>query len=167
MSASPVLRLALPAMSNSALQALSSSLSPKSVEADEGTAGKIKVVGRYRTRWFSPGENYCVSPPLSSGDEEFADFPSTPAPPPSLMPIPDEASYNGPPQATAPSLIPVYHRCRTEWIHQGDPVAFTPGFNLEQFNAPVYVRPPENAPSWAQASAWALAQKSSEAPKKE
>jgi len=194
-------------------------------ETDESRAGKLKVVGRYRTRWLSPGKNYCVSPPLSSAeendgfpdfpvpppislvladeseaqqelptrqvvhrwrtewvpmgqevamspplssrDEEFADFPLTPAPPPSLMPIPDGPFYDGPPQATAPSLIPIYHRSRTEWIRRGDNFALTPGFNLEEFNAHVCEPRPAISASWAQASAWALAQKSSETPKKE
>lgn len=224
MSAPASLRhLAMYAASNRAAMPVSMCMSLQIPETDESHAGKLKVVGRYRTRWLSPGANYCVSPPLSSadeeypdfpvpppisvtlvdeseaqqempmrqvvhrwrtewvpmgqevamspplssGDEEYPDFPSTPAPPPSLMPIPDEAFYNGPPQATEPDLVPVYHRYRTEWIRQGDPVAFTPGFNLEQFNAHVCEPRPAISASWSQASAWALAQKSSETPNKE
>jgi hypothetical protein len=86
-------------------------------------------------------------------------------PPPSLMPIPDEAIFCGPPQATEPDLIPVYHRSRTEWICEGDPVALTPGYNLEEFNQHLCPPKPETAVSWSQASAWALAQKPSESSK--
>ena len=238
MSVTPsLLRFAAPAISNPALLALSASLSPKSAEAEESNVGNVKVVGRYCTRWFSPGENYCMTPSSVSRDEEIADFPVpipppisfelaqeteaemnaskrqvvhrwrtesipidqpfclTPLPtgrvilqdawnlrddappPPSLMPIPDEVSYDGPksafveergpPQATSPSLIPIYHRSRTEWIRPGDNFALTPGFNLEQFNAHVCEPKPATTSSWAQASAWALAQKSSDQPKKE
>ena len=266
MSVTPsLLRFAVPAMSNPALPSLAS-LSLQIPDTDESTAGKVKVVGRYRTRWFSPDENYCASPPFTSAEDEYPEFPtwmtpppislelaqeteeekaapkievvhrwrteSIPAnepfcltplptervapnefwgtcydaaghdlslvrtlvrlmdrdavnrqrhavatPPPSLMPIPDEAFFRGPksafaeergpPQATEPSLIPLYHRSRTEWIHQGDPVAFTPGYNLEAFNAHACEPKPATASSWSQASAWALAQQSSNQPKKD
>ena len=222
-----LLHLAMSAVSNRAAMPVSMCMSLQIPETDESHAGKVAVVGRYRTRWLSPGRNYCVSPPLSSAeendgfpdfpvpvlppisltladeseaqqeipmrqvvhrwrtewvpmgqevamspplssrDEEFADFPLTPAPPPSLMPIPDGPFYDGPPQATAPSLIPIYHRSRTEWIRRGDNFALTPGFNLEEFNAHVCEPRPAISASWTQASAWALAQKSSETPKKE
>ena len=220
-----LLHLAMSAASNRAVMPASMCMSLQIPETDESHSGKLKVVGRYRTRWLSPGKNYCVSPPLSSRDEEypdfpvlalppislaladeseaqqeipmrqvvhrwrtewvpmgqqvamspplssrdeeFADFPLTPAPPPSLMPIPDGPFYDGPPQATSPSLIPIYHRSRTEWIRRGENFALTPGFNLEEFNAHVCEPRPAISASWAQASAWALAQKSSETPKKE
>ena len=238
---SSMIRFAVPAISNPALLSLSP-LSPKSAGADESNSGKIQVVGRYRTRWFSPGEKYCVSPSFTSRDEDYPDFPVpslpepistkvveseaekdvpkrqvvhrwrtesipidqpfclTPlptgrvipkdvwslchvdlTPPPSLMSVSDEAFDSDQPPTDEPDWVLVYHRSRSQWIRQGDPVAFTPGFHLEefnrsrgflrdrsqQFNAPVYVRTQENSPSWAQASAWALAQKSSETPKKE
>jgi hypothetical protein len=247
-----LLRFATSAFVNQTLMPASACLSLQVPETEENTVG-TKVVGRFRTRWFSPGENFCVSPPLTSGDEEYPEFPAsvlppisvelvqeteeeknapkievvrrwrtesipanqpfclTPvptesvppnefwgtcydaaghdlslvrtlvrlmdrdaanrqrdavaAPPPSLKPIPDEAFYNGPPQAAEPGLIPVYHRWRTEWIRPGDNFALTPGFNLEQFNAHVCEPKPEIVASWSQASAWALAQKSSETSK--
>ena len=170
-----LLRMLPPAASNPALPSLgwaqwafdvASDQKPPTDEPDKWT----KVVGRYRTLWIENGEKYCVSPPLTSSRDEFADFPTTPAPPPSLMPIPDEPFYaeqRGPPQATEPSLIPVYHRSRTEWIREGDTFAFTPGYNLEQFNPHLCGPKPETAASWSQASAWALAQKYSESSKKE
>lgn len=206
-----LLHLAMSAASNRAVMPASMCMSLQIPETDESHSGKLKVVGRYRTRWLSPGKNYCVSPPLSSRDEEypdfpvlalppislaladeseaqqeipmrqvvhrwrtewvpmgqqvamspplssrdeeFADFPLTPAPPPSLMPIPDGPFYDGPPQATAPSLIPIYHRSRTEWIRQGDNFALTPGFNLEEFNAHVCEPRSTKVLSWAGARA--------------
>jgi len=218
-----LLSLAMSAVSNRAAMPASMCMSLQIPEADESIAGKIKVVGRYRTRWLSPGANYCDSPlTYRDHDEEYPDFPmpvpppisltladeskeeqempkiqvvhrwrtesipanqpfcltplptgrviatdvwslrdDNPTPPPSLMPIPDEAFFHGPPQAAEPSLIPIYHRSRTEWIRPGDNFALTPGFNLEEFNA--HVCEPKSAVSlsWADASAWALAQKSS------
>lgn len=218
-----LLNLAMSAVSNRAAMPASMCLSLQIPEADESNAGKIEVVGRYRTRWISPGANYCVSPLASRDhDEDYPDFPvpvlppisltladeskeeqempkiqvvhrwrtesipanqpfcltplptgrviatdvwslrdDDPTPPPSLMPIPDEAFFHGPPQATEPSLIPIYHRSRTEWIRQGESFALTPGFNLEEFNAHVCEPKPAVSLSWADASAWALAQKSS------
>jgi hypothetical protein len=203
------------AASNRAAMPVSMCLSLQIPETEESTTGKVKVVGRYRTRWISRDENYCVSPWFTSGEEdyEFPDFPvpvlppisfklvdeseeekaapkievvrrwrtesipanqpfcltpvpaqripdnvwsllvDLPTPPPSLMPIPDEAFYNGPPQATEPSLIPIYHRSRTEWIRRGEAFALTPGFHLEEFNAHVCEPKLAIAASWSHARA--------------
>jgi hypothetical protein len=116
-------------------------LSLQILETDENNIGKLEVVGRYRTRWFSPGENYCVSPLLTSGEQEYPDFPVAVLPPPSLMPIPDEVSAfaeeRGPPQATEPPL----YRSHNEFHNYH--------------------------PSWSQSSVEAVTQKSTETSKKE
>jgi len=209
-----VLHLAMSAASNRAVMPVSMCLSLQIPETEENTAGKVKVVGRYRTRWISRDENYCVSPQFTTRDDEFPDFPvpvlpapisfklvdeseeekaapkievvrrwrtesipanqpfcltpvptqsipdnvwsllnDVPTPPPSLMPIPDGPFYDGPPQATEPSLIPIYHRSRTEWIRRGDNFALTPGFNLEEFNAHVCEPKSTKVFSWVGARA--------------
>jgi hypothetical protein len=206
-------RFATSAFANQTLMPASMCLSLQIPETEENTAGKVKVVGRYRTRWLSPDENYCASPPFTSPEDEFPDFPTSvlppisltlaeeteeekaapkievvrrwrtesipanqpfcltpvltqripdnvwsllddvPTPPPSLMPIPDEAFYNGPPQATEPSLIPIYHRSRTQWIRRGEAFALTPGFHLEEFNAHACDTKPATPASWSHARA--------------
>lgn len=35
-------------------------------------------------------------------------------------------------------LVPVYHRYRTEWVREGDLVAFTPGCGLDEANAHLF-----------------------------
>jgi len=152
---------------------------------------KIEVVHRWRTESIPANEPFCLTPlptervipnefwgtcydaaghdlslvrtlvRLMDRDAVNRQRHAVATPPPSLMPIPDEVDCHGPPQATEPSLIPVYHRSRTEWIRQGESFALTPGFNLEEFNAHVCEPKPAFAASWADASAWALAQKSS------
>jgi hypothetical protein len=147
--------------------AISLTLADESKEEQE--MPKIQVVRRWRTESIPIDQPFCLTP-LPTGRVIPTDVWSlrdaAATPPPSLMPIPDEAFFHGPPQATEPSLIPIYHRSRTEWIRQGDPVAFTPGFNLEAFNAHACEPKPAVTASWTDASAWALAQKSSN-PKKE
>ena len=73
-------------------------------------------------------------------------------------------------QAETIKMVPVYHRSRTEWVREGDPVAFTPGCGLEEANAHLFpnakiensdevlpLKRYQEPNTWATASAWALA----------
>ena len=125
-----------------------------------------QVVHRWRTEWVPIDQPVLLTPVPTERvipNEIWSTCYDVPTPPPSLMPIPDEVFYSGPksafaeergpPQATAPSLIPIYHRSRTEWIRQGDPFALTPGFHLEEFNAHVCEPRSTKVLSWVGARA--------------
>ena len=147
-----LLRMLPPAASNPALPSLgwaqwaidaAADEKPPTDEPDKWT----KVVGRYRTRWIENGEKYCVSPPLTSGEQEYPDFPVAVLPPPSLMPIPDEVSYDGPKSAFAEERGPP---------QATEPPLYRSHSEFHNYHA-----------SWSQSSVEAVPQKSTETSKKE